>query len=199
MRALIDQLAAAGQLGVGAPFAIVAEPTAVAVERPDEHQLAERAGVDNLARLAQRAMVSVIEADPHAYSRALGRRDGGLDLGAESAGRLFDQDMAAAVCRRSGDLGERVVQRSHHDDVAVDPLEHRTPIVERLAIGRNRGECGRPLEVAIGARDQRSPRHGARPALADQAAADNGRPQRPLIHRSPQPRPRSRPVIRRSV
>ena len=54
MRALVDQLAAAGSFGIGPPFPFVADAAAVAVAPAHEHQLAERAGIDQLARLAQR-------------------------------------------------------------------------------------------------------------------------------------------------
>ena len=38
MHALIDEFAAAGELGIGAPLAVVADAAAVAVARADEHQ-----------------------------------------------------------------------------------------------------------------------------------------------------------------
>ena len=53
VRALVDQLAAARNGRLAAPFLLVADAPAVAIARADEHQRAEHAGVDDLARLEE--------------------------------------------------------------------------------------------------------------------------------------------------
>jgi len=44
--ALIDQLASAGKIGIGAPFPIVAFAAAVPISAAQEHQRSEGTGVD---------------------------------------------------------------------------------------------------------------------------------------------------------
>ena len=105
MDALVDQFAAAGELRVGAPFAVVADAPAVAVARADEHQRAERAGVDEFARLLQRRMEAVIVADPDERPVICVGGAGGRSISADgNGGGFFDEDVLAArdgVQRRS--------------------------------------------------------------------------------------------------
>ena len=81
--ALVDQLAAAGNGRIGAPFVLVAGTAAMSVAAADEHQRTERAGVEDLARLLECAVIAMIEADAH--QRAGARR--GLGHGIQFARR----------------------------------------------------------------------------------------------------------------
>ena len=74
MRALVDELAAARRFGLAAPFLFRAETSAMTVARPDEHQRAERALIDDLARLLETGMEAVIEADLAPPGRVASRR-----------------------------------------------------------------------------------------------------------------------------
>src|SRR5437764_10910134 len=104
MRALVDEFAAARQFWIGTPFALIADPAAVAVQPTDEHQLAERAGVHQLTRFAQGAMVAVIEPDAHVRARALRSRDYRRKLRGAPASRFLHQHVAAALDGRFGDF-----------------------------------------------------------------------------------------------
>ena len=46
VRSLTDQLAAAGADGIGAPFAVIANPSTVTISCAQEHEFAERSFVD---------------------------------------------------------------------------------------------------------------------------------------------------------
>src|SRR5437764_8813963 len=117
MRALVDEFAAARQFWIGTPFALIADPAAVAIEPADEHQLAERAGVHQLTRFAQGAMVAVIEPNAHAHARALRRRDHRLKLRGTPGSRLLHEHVPAALERRFGDFRERVVECGHNYEI----------------------------------------------------------------------------------
>src|SRR4051794_24617636 len=103
---LVEQLAAAREFGVGTPFAIVAHTPAVTVKPANEHQLAKRSRIHDLARLAQRAVVAVIEPDADQYARACGSRDHRLELRRPPPGRLLHQGVAAEFHRSLGDCSE---------------------------------------------------------------------------------------------
>jgi hypothetical protein len=70
---LIDQLAAAGTLRIGAPFAIVSGPPAVTVASADVHQLSMVSRMDFCGQLRQPRVEPVIEANLH--DPAVCRRD----------------------------------------------------------------------------------------------------------------------------
>jgi hypothetical protein len=117
--ALIDQLAAARQRRVGAPFLVVADPAAVAVAAAHEHQRPERAARHQVVRLLQRRVVAMVEADPHAQVVGAGERHERLDLGHRASRGLLDQHVLAGLEGRARDLGQRVVGGGDDDDVHV--------------------------------------------------------------------------------
>src|SRR5215467_1299039 len=69
---LIDEFTAAGNLGIGAPFAFVAEAAAMAVAAADEHQFAESARVAECASLPEGPVIAVVEADADERATAAG-------------------------------------------------------------------------------------------------------------------------------
>ena len=75
MNALVEQLAAAGDLGLRPPLLVVPDASAVAVAAADEHQRTELPGGEHLARLLKRGVVAVVEADLHAHAAAFGGGD----------------------------------------------------------------------------------------------------------------------------
>ena len=198
MRPLVDQLAAARLGRIGAPFAVVADPPAMAVARAQEHQRAERAGGHEVVRLLQGAVVAMIEADPHETAIGGSRFGEARKLGGAARRRLFDQDMLAGRHGAVGDFGKRVVQGRDDDDGDGGIADSQLPVRHRLA-ARHRG---RQLIGAIlrnvGADDETRAAERLRALLADQAATDN-RYTRFTAHRSPHCLFRSRPVIRRNV
>ena len=117
MRALVDQLAAAGKLGSAAPFALVARPSAMAVAAANEEQRADIAGERHRMRLGDRRMEAMVEADlDDALVPAGGRRDR-RHLGGAASGRLLDEDVLAGLDRRQRDLRLAVVHGGDDDGV----------------------------------------------------------------------------------
>jgi hypothetical protein len=94
--ALVDQLAAAGERGVGAPLAVVAAAAAVAVAAAQEHQRAERAGVEELAGFLRAGVEAVIVAEADADARR-GRRLDGAELGGVERAGLLDEHVFAGA------------------------------------------------------------------------------------------------------
>lgn len=97
MRTLVNQPAAARQIGVGAPFVLVADATTVPVTAPDQHEFAERAKGDQFLRLVKGAVVAVIEADMHLNANAVSRRENRLKFGSVARRRLFHEHVLAAA------------------------------------------------------------------------------------------------------
>ena len=129
VRALIDQLAAAGNRGLRAPFFLIADASAVAIARADEHQRTEHAGVDDLPRLLKAGVEAMIEPGLD-DALVLGCRvRNRLHLGEFAARGLFHQHMAAGFDGAQRDPGELVVRRrnDHRIDVSlygVAPVGH---------------------------------------------------------------------------
>src|SRR5258706_11827990 len=106
MHPLIEQLAAPGDGRIGTPFLIVADSPAVTVAAANEHQLAEGAAVDVLARLLHRWMKAMVESDfddDLALSSGLDHRQ---KLGAVPGRRLFDQHVFSGLHGGEGDRRE---------------------------------------------------------------------------------------------
>ena len=107
MDALVDQFAAAGQLRIGPPFAVVTDAAALAVAGAEEHERSEFAAADDLHKLEARGMVAVVVA--HADERAGGLR-GFFDLlqfADADRGRLFHEDVFACAHGGQGQRRER--------------------------------------------------------------------------------------------
>src|SRR5439155_8550261 len=74
VRPLVDQLPASGNSRLGTPFPIVARTPAMAVPAADEHHLAQRARFEDLAGLAKRPMVAMVESNSDQRPGAAGGR-----------------------------------------------------------------------------------------------------------------------------
>ena len=117
MDSLVNQFTTAGKLRVGAPFLVVADAPAMAVARPDEHQIAHHAGRKNLAHLEKRRMVAMIETHPDTNAMLLRERNQFVNLMHGNARRFFNDDVFARANGRSGNLGERSINCRHDDRV----------------------------------------------------------------------------------
>ena len=149
--------------GVGAPFLVVADAPAVAVAAADEHQLAERAGVEQLARLLQRRVIAVIEADAHQPPRARApprsprRSRQPIAPPASRRGRACRPRPRARATSASASLVVATI-----DDVDVGAVDRGSPVV-----GRRRA------------------RRGARQRLRARRAFDVGAGDEPRARRAP--------------
>ena len=80
VHALIDQLAAARPGGLGSPLAVVSDPAAVAVARPQVHQLPVAAGMHLVRELGDRRVKAMVEPDLHHPAGVVRGLDQPLDL-----------------------------------------------------------------------------------------------------------------------
>ena len=194
MRALVDQFAAARDFGLGAPFLLVAEPSAVTVAGADEHQRPEHAGIDDLARFQERRMEAMIEPglDDALVPRG-GRRDG-LHFGERASRGLLDENMAAGFDRAERDAGELIVRGRNNHGIDVG-LHGFAPVGD----GARLRESPRAARARLSSRSQTTTiscacrRDGT--LAPDQPASDDREPHHFLSHDSP----RSAGTIRRSV
>src|SRR5262249_43056173 len=141
VNALVDQLAAAGQLLVGAPFAVVADAAAVTVTAAQEHKLASGAATRALQGLQQRRMMAVVEADADADVVAAGDGGDGIQLGGAAGAWFFDKDVLAGFDGTQGNLGQRSVQCRHQNDVHVRPGDGGAPVVGGVGAAHLVGEA----------------------------------------------------------
>src|SRR5438034_858535 len=128
MNALIEQLAAAGNCWIGAPFALVTEPAAVTVPATDIQQGPQLAGSEDCSCLGKSRMKAVIEAnfDNHL---ALGAGFGqGPQLHRTACARFLDQDVLASAKGGMGDRGEHVVGGGNDDGIDVIAAQQVLPI-----------------------------------------------------------------------
>ena len=121
--ALIDQLPAAGALGLRAPFAVVAEPSAVPVAGADEQQRPENAGVDQAPRLLECPVIAMTESDPDPNAVACGELRQVQQLIRMACAGLFEQHMHAGGNRRARDFRMRIGRSrdDHRVDIGADP------------------------------------------------------------------------------
>src|SRR5262249_60545461 len=185
--------------GIGAPLALVSGSTPVAVTAAHEHQFAERTRIDELAGLTQRPMKAMIEADPDLDVRALSRRQDRLDIGWMPSRRLLDQNVPAARGGSRRDLSQQVVRRGNDHNIAACPRQELAPIRKRNALCSQGCSRLRPLAINAPAGNELSTRHRAGASLANETTADDRHSRQGLSHLSPQEKPRSRPVMRRSL
>ena len=102
MHALVDDLTASGERGVGSPLLLVAESAAVAVARTQVEDIAVAARARLRDRPGDAGMEPVVEADLHdavACERGLGDS---VDLGDADARGLLHEHVRAGMQRRAG-------------------------------------------------------------------------------------------------
>src|SRR5262249_40590489 len=124
---LVDEFAAAGNFRVRTPLAFVTQTATMPVSGADEHQRTEHAVVDELARLPNRRMVSVVETDTHETTGRSHRASHQRDLAHGPACGLLDQDMFAGFDGRLADCRESVVGGRHNHRVDVISADGRLP------------------------------------------------------------------------
>ena len=95
MRTLVDELSAARNRGVRAPFLVVADASAMPVATADEHQFAENSGGDDLFRLAEGPVVTMIESDMNVHPFFVPGGEDRIELRGEARGWLFNEHVLA--------------------------------------------------------------------------------------------------------
>src|SRR5664280_3274710 len=115
MHALVNQLAAAGQLRIGAPLPVITRAAAMSVASTNEHERSDRPGIDQFAGLLQRRMETVIITETNAHAGP----GGGIlhlpQLGRGETAGLFHKDVFAGAHGRKADRRERGVDRGDDD------------------------------------------------------------------------------------
>ena len=119
MHALIDQLAAPGELRVRAPLAVVADAPAVPVACPDEHERPERARVRDLPRLLKRRMKAVVVARADDHALLLRQRIECIRLACAERDGFFDKHVFAGTNRVACERGKRGVHRRDNHGIHV--------------------------------------------------------------------------------
>src|SRR5262249_31288485 len=109
MHPLVNELAAAGEFGIGAPFSIVALAPAVSVTTAHEHQRTQLTLIDQFARFLQSGMKAVIVTQTDARTGALGDGFDSPQLRRVQAAGFFDEHVFACRYSRQGDGSERRV------------------------------------------------------------------------------------------
>ena len=175
MDALIDEFAAAGEGGIGAPLAVVALAAAVAVAGAEKHEGAEDAGVEEFAGFLEGGVEAVVVAEADA---GLGRLGGGEDRaelgGVEGAGFL-DEDVFAGADGGAGDGGEGGVEGGDDDGGDAGVGEGEGEVGDGGAAGGEFREVGGAGGVEVAGVEQRwVGAEGEDAFAADEAAADDG-------------------------
>jgi hypothetical protein len=131
---LIDQLTAAGDFRVGAPFLLVAHTTTVSVSGPHEHQRTESTGIDKLPRLPDGGVIPMVESHADSPIRSTGRVDKRRNFPCRTPRRFLDENMFARVERGVRNRRERIVGRRDDYDIHVGSRCRRRPRVCRLGV-----------------------------------------------------------------
>src|SRR5260370_1636152 len=100
----------------------------MAIATADEHHLAERAALEDLARLAERAVIAVIEAHADQRPGAAGGIGYSVEFTRRAGSRFFDQDMLSGGRRFGRDECQLVVRGSDEDRVHIIAAHRRSPI-----------------------------------------------------------------------
>ena len=193
MRALVDQLAAARYVRLGAPFLLVAEPSAVTIAGTDEHQRPERAGIDDLARFQESRMEAMIEPGLDDAVVLSGGRRNGLHLRKRASRGLFDENVAPGFDRANRDGGELIVggRDNHRVDVGLHGF---APVRDGTRL-RELRELLRAHLIAVANDGDLVACCRGRTLAPDQAASNDREPHQVLSHDWP----RSAGTMRRRV
>ena len=117
MDALVDQFAAAGEGGIGAPLAVIALAAAVTVAGAEEHERPEGAGFEQFSGFLEGGMEAVIVTDADAGTGLRGGPLNGPELGGVEGAGFFNQDVFAGLDSGERDGREGGVERGDDDGV----------------------------------------------------------------------------------
>src|SRR5205823_1250739 len=117
MHTLVNQLAASRTRRLGAPLAVVAEPSPVPVARAQVHQLAMSPGSNFLGGACDRGMKAMVETHLDQAPRALPALDQAVDLCHGDPGWLLDEDVGSCSHRKLAELGEQVMGGGNDYDI----------------------------------------------------------------------------------
>ncbi len=160
MHALVDEFAASGELGVGAPFAVIALAPAVPIATADEHQGTELVRVNQFARFLQRRMVAMVIADAHPQGLVLRLRLKDAELPGVQRAWLLNQHMLAGLHRRQRNRRQRMALGIEHDDGINGGIgEGIIEIGDCPAPGCELRHAGRSGRIRIASISQNRPLH----------------------------------------
>ena len=175
MDALIDEFATAGKDGIGAPLAVVALASPVAVAGAEKHERAEDAGIEELAGFLEGGVEAVIVAEADASVGQLSGGENGAELGGVECAGFLDEDVFAGADGGEGDGSERRVEGGDDDGGDAWVSEGDGVVGDRRAARGELGEVGRAGEVEVARVEQRRIfAEGEDAFAADEAAADDG-------------------------
>ena len=175
MDALIDEFATAGKDGIGAPLAVVALASPVAVAGAEKHERAEDAGIEELAGFLESGVEAMIVAEADAGVGQLGGGENGAELGGVERAGFLDEDVFAGADGGEGDGGERRVEGGDDDGGDARVSEGDGVVGDGSAARGEMGEVGRAGEVEVASVEQRGIfAEGEDAFAADEAAADDG-------------------------
>ena len=172
VNALINQLAAAGKLRIGAPLLFVADAAALAVTSAHKHHRTEHAAVENIQRLQARRMIAMIVADA---DQCAGFFRGGIKLvefGDADAGGFFDENVFAVFHRRQRNRCERGIDRGNHRHVHVRRTDGLLERFRGDTAGTLRGNFFGAVNLCVASDGYGAGRQQIQPLLSDEAAAD---------------------------
>jgi hypothetical protein len=181
VHALIDEFAAAGEGGIGAPLAVVAFATAVAVAGAEEHEGPEGTSFEEFAGFLKGGVEAVVVADADTGSSFGGGGLEGAELGGVEGTGFFDEHVFAGPHGGEGNGGEGGVECGDDDCVDGGIGEDGGVVGGRSAAGHEGGEVGGAsyVEIAGGAeQDAGNFSQGFSAFAADKAATDDGEANR---------------------
>jgi len=183
MYALVEELAAAGKVGIRAPFFVVTWTAAVAVDRAEEHEGTDGATLAQLVRAPDGGMVAVVEAGLQDHSGLPGCFNHRLCLLDVAAQWFLTEHVLPCLTRGNRDRRQDLVDRRDDHDIHIVSCHHILPVGRPGASGFL-GHLLCATGVCIGDDDDlvaQFSRHRG-PAFADQPAADDANCQRPALN-----------------
>ena len=175
MDALIDEFAAAGKDGIGAPLAVVALASPVAVAGAEKHERAEDAGTEEFAGFLEGGMEAMIVAEADASVGQLSGGENGAELGGVERAGFLEEHVFAVADGGEGDGSERRVEGGDDDGGDARVSEGDGVVGDGRATRGELGEVGCAGEVEIAGVEQRGIFAEGKDALAaDETAADDG-------------------------
>jgi ABC-type lipoprotein export system ATPase subunit len=172
VNALVHQFPAPRERGIRPPFPLVARTPAVPVAAAHEHHRTQRAGIENLPRLLQRAMEAMVEAHAHQHAGRRGAACHPIQLGGTPRARLLRQHvLSRRGCARRNRSQLIVRSRHYHDIRATYGL---LPRASRRAAGKLRRQRLGALANHVATRHQPRAGQRTRAPRADEPASNYG-------------------------
>ena len=182
MHALIEQLAAAREFRLAAPFLFIARPAAMAIAGANIDDLADITGAHRLHKAKDGGVVAMIKAEFQNPAGGFGRDPQTAALAKIGAGRLFHQHMQATAEGGLGDGYGMKIGRGDEQGVKRLAQQRARLGINRDFIDRGRFLPGRGIGIGeAGQNDAMIRGRDLRPAAADQAKAGEAEAKRRMF------------------